>query len=80
MLDCPLCSWPLKAGKKMVYCYDDSCGFHINYAQEDILRDITKKEVEYLLMGKMIEVLIHLDLDAPNFIASKVFKLYNLER
>lgn len=63
MLDCPLCSWPLKVGKKMVYCYDDSCGFHINYAQED------------LLMGKTIEGLIHLDLDAPNFIASKVTRL-----
>lgn len=75
MFDCPLCSWPLKAGKKMVYCYDDSCGFHINYAQEDILRDITKKEVEDLLRGKTIEGLIHLDLDASNFIASKVTKL-----
>lgn len=75
MLDCPICSWPLKAGKKMVYCYDDSCGFHINYAQEDLLRDITKKEVEDLLMGKTIEGLIHLDIDAPNFIASKVTRL-----
>ncbi|MBP1681039.1 MAG: hypothetical protein H6Q35_1378 [Proteobacteria bacterium] len=75
MLDCPHCSWPLKAGKKAVYCYDDSCGFHINYAQEDLLRDITKKEVEDLLMGKTIEGLISLDLDAPNFIASKVIHL-----
>ncbi|ARU47242.1 hypothetical protein Sdiek1_0054 [Sulfurospirillum diekertiae] len=75
MLDCPICSWPLKAGKKMVYCYDDSCGFHITYAQEDLLRDISKKEVEDLLMGKTIEGLIHLDLDASNFIASKVTKL-----
>lgn len=75
MLDCPNCSWPLKAGKKMVYCYDDSCGFHISYAQEDLLRDITQKEVEDLLMGKTIEGLIHLDIDAPNFIDSKVTKL-----
>lgn len=74
MLDCPICSWPLKAGKKMVYCYDDSCGFHISYAQEDLL-NITKKEVEDLLRGKTIEGLIHLDLDAPNFIASKVTRL-----
>lgn len=75
MLNCPLCSWPLKAGKKMVYCYDDSCGFHINYAQEDLLRDIIKKKVEDLLIGKAIEGLIHLNLDAPNFLASKVTRL-----
>ena len=75
MLDCPICSWPLKAGKWMVDCYDDSCGYHIDYTQEDIIRDISKKEVEDLLMGKTIEGLIHLDLDAPNFIASKVTRL-----
>ena len=59
----------------MISCYDDNCGFHIPYSQEDLLRDITKKEVEDLLMGKTIEGLINLDLDAPNFIASKVTKL-----
>jgi len=75
MLDCPLCSWPLKADKKMISCYDDNCGFHISYTQEDLLRDITKEEVEDLLMGKTIEGLISLDLDAPNFIASKVTNL-----
>ena len=78
MLDCPICSWPLKAGKKMVYCYDDSCGFHVNYTQEDLLRDITKEEIEDLLKGKTIEGIISLDLDAPNFIASKLTRLETL--
>jgi len=78
MLDCPNCSFPLFVGKKEVFCY--GCDFMISFDQEkDLLRDITKEDIEDLLRGKTVDGLIALDLDKPKFINSKVthLKEYN---
>lgn len=77
LVDCPKCSFPLNAGKNGVFCY--CCDFWIPYNQEKhILRDISETEIEDLILGFEIDGLLSLDLDAPDYLVSKIIHLDQL--